>query len=178
MPEGPLTFGDVLAHLAKHPEQALARRPEWCGVVARSSSTGTAPEIWDGYVAREVDPHPLSLGRLIWEHLERLRWDPVKTFDELTADTRHTKPMCQVKNCSALCAPWTVRWVYVLCKDGLAVALTLCEGDGPTGETRYRHEYVDFLPYGGEEPDWYGLTVEAWHMKQLPWVPSEERGLL
>lgn len=178
MPEGPLTFADVLRHLAEHPEQALARRPQWCGVVARPSVKGKEPPIWDGYVASDVDPHPLSLGPRVWKHLERLEWDPRKTFDELTARTRLSKPMCHVNTCSKLCAPWAVRWVYVICEDGLAVAVTLCETDGPTGEARYRHEYVDFLRYGGDEPDWYGLTVKAWHMKQLPWVPSEERGLL
>lgn len=178
MPDGPLTFRDVLRHLAKHPEQALARRPQWCGVVASALDKGRSPKMWIGHVASEVDPHPPSLGPVIWGHLERLRWDPLKTFDEMTARTRLSKPICHVNTCSKLCAPWAVRWVYVICDDGLAVAVTLCEIDGPTGDTLYRHEYLDFLPYGGNEPDWRGLAIEAWHMKQLPWVPSEERELL
>src|SRR5688572_2078276 len=101
---------------------------DWIGAVA-----GPVGDGWAGQAVRPIAPHPLELGRRVWElahngaSLEEIhsRWDGGGDVSE-------------GESCSATCAPSRVRWVYVVGAGAFSVLVAACCTSGE-GEVRGSH---------------------------------------
>jgi hypothetical protein len=144
---------------------------DWIGAVARPNGDG-----WTGLTVRPIAPHPLELGKRVWE-LAR----GGASVDDIQAQWLDGGQASEGESCTESCAPNRVRWVYVIGEGSFSVLVAACFKSGVgviEGVHHFRHEPLLFTRLADPEPDWQHLIELASDIKRrVDACPEQRRAL-
>jgi len=141
---------------------------DWIGAVAQPVGDG-----WAGLAVRPIAPHPLELGKRVWDLARQ-----GASLKDIQAQWLEAGNVSEGESCSWSCEPSRVRWVYVVGDGGFSVLVAACfqSGEGAvSGNHHYRHEPLLFSRLTGSEPDWQQLIELASEIKSGPNACPEQR---
>ena len=141
--------------------------PDWTGAIARPRGDG-----WEGFIVPGVAPHPLSLGKLVFEET-RQGGDPLAGCPR-----QLTHRLIEEGECADECEPSRVRWVYVVGDVTVTALVAACFESGPglvSGIHHFRHVPVGSFVRRGPQPDWSAVAYRALELKTGAGACKEQR---
>lgn len=144
----------------------------WTGAIACPIRRG-----WVGFTVVRVPPHPMSLGKMLWDRIARGESALDHEF------SLHRDTVREQYGCSDSCEPHRVRWVYVISPISIRILAAVCFDSGSgmvrsntslePGTSRplvhhFRHVNVGTFSLRGPEPDWSAVARQVLHLKTGP----------